>query len=53
MNENFPLKIESTWSRTAGIMYIRMADMSGVNFPGLNKSKVAQQIAIKWAEQNN
>lgn len=45
VNVNFAIKIESSWSRTCGIIYLKIADMSGIQVPGLNKSKVAQQIA--------
>jgi hypothetical protein len=39
-NENFPLKIEASWSRSVGIIYVKMADMSGISLPLSTKLKM-------------
>ena len=39
--ENFPLKIESSWSRTMSIVYLKMVDMSNANMAGISKTKIS------------
>ena len=41
MTDTYPLKVESTWSRSVCVTYVKMADMSGIKLAASGKLKMA------------